>query len=105
MHEALPFMTLDEATMALQAMSRNRSNQPLPDNAATNPYYRPCPSARHQERRQTQYGQAHQALYMRAAEERMEWREVFGIPDLPVQWLGCSPGCLDFAQEWDVDAW
>ena len=122
LHDALPFMPLAKAEMALQAMQscstrclrtgkRNglfpRSNKsPLPDNAASNPFYEACPSPRHREVRPTPYGQALQSLFLKAAEERVEWREVFGIADLPILWRGCSPGCLDFLEhdEWDLDS-
>lgn len=42
-------------------------------------------------------------LFVHPAEERIEWREVFGIPDLPVRWVGCSPGCLDFLEREEED--
>jgi hypothetical protein len=37
-------------------------------------------------------------LFLRAAEERLEWTTVCGQKDLPVRWKGCSPGCLEFLE-------
>jgi len=37
-------------------------------------------------------------LYLRAAEERLEWTTICGQKGLPVRWRGCSPGCLDFLE-------
>lgn len=43
-------------------------------------------------------------IFLDAAEERFEWVTVAGVPNLPIQWLGCSPGCLDFLED-DDDEW
>lgn len=98
---------------ATQSPKRRRLTEPFPrsyhapppDDASTNPYYYPCPSPRHNE-----WESGHQSpspvklerrLFLHAAEERFEWTEVFGEKDLPIQWLGCSPGCLAFLDEED----
>jgi hypothetical protein len=114
LQEVLPFLKPDEATVILQVVQsctrrlHGSLQSPASDDAVTNPFYRTCPSPRHRERGMYM----RQALFLHAAEKRLEWREVFGIPDLPVQWYGCSPGCLEFLanDEWDLssefgDAW
>ena len=89
-----------------------RSNRDaVPDDASTNPWYYPCPSPRHLEYDVSPIGTAFKRdrhLFLHAAEERIEWREVFGIPGLPIAWSGCCPGCLAFLEEeeganWDMD--
>jgi hypothetical protein len=35
-------------------------------------------------------------LFLDPAEERFEWVEICGQKNLPIRWLGCSPGCLAF---------
>ena len=79
-----------------------RSNRPAsPEDASANPYFYSCPSPRH-----LASGTAHRHLFLHHAEERIEWREVFGIPGrLPVKWLGCSPGCLAFLEEDEEEGW
>lgn len=84
-----------------------RSNEVLrPDNASDNPYYRPCPSPKHQEWQQGEEENVRvtRRIFLDAAEERFEWVTVAGVPNLPIQWLGCSPGCLDFLED-DDDEW
>ena len=116
LHDAVPYIPMALAQRILQSLKSCANNKsvvyprsntaPLPDDAAANPFFEPCPSPRHHEIRQTPYGQVRRALFLRAAEERLEWRDVFGIPDLPIQWRGCSPGCLDFLDddEWDLSS-
>lgn len=78
-----------------------------PDDASRNPYYTPCPSPRHQEWDQNaeQEPRVTRRIFLDAAEERFEWRTVSGVPNLPIQWLGCSPGCLDFLEEDEEADW
>lgn len=83
-----------------------RSNDVLPpDNGSENPYYRPCPSPRHQEWLQDEEDEVRvtRRIFLDAAEERFEWVTIAGVPNLPIQWLGCSPGCLDFLEEGEED--
>lgn len=71
----------------------------LPDNAAENPYYYPCSSPRHHVYdTETKHQQPTRHLFLHAAEERLEWRKVSNQADLPIRWLGCSPGCLTFLE-------
>ncbi|WWD21689.1 hypothetical protein CI109_106175 [Kwoniella shandongensis] len=73
-----------------------RSHRPVePDDASLNQYYYPCPSPRHLE----QVSATRRHLFLHPAEERIEWREVFGTSNLPVRWRGCTPGCLAFLEE------
>ena len=81
---------------------------PVPDNAAQNPYYWPCPSPQHLEFESTASdGRKSRYLFLHAAEERVEWRDVFGISALPVRYKGCSPGCLSFLDKGEatLDEW
>ena len=89
-----------------------RSNRDaVQDDASANPWYYPCPSPRHLEYDVSSIRTAFKRdrhLFLHPAEERIEWREVFGITGLPVKWLGCCPGCLAFLVEeegadWDMD--
>jgi len=81
-----------------------------PDDASENPFYSPCPSPRHMEF-ETPLGlvsaRSARRLFLRPAEERLEWRELFGQGELPLRWKGCSPGCLAFleAEVEDEDGW
>ncbi|ORY21739.1 hypothetical protein BCR39DRAFT_552915 [Naematelia encephala] len=84
-----------------------RSHRPLPpDDASANPYYCPCPSPRHFELDTSSHPVTRPTrhVFLQAAESRIEWREVFGVSDLPIEWKGCSPGCLAFLEE-DGDEW
>lgn len=73
---------------------------PPPDDASTNMFYSPCPSARHLEWDEESGGEPlPRRVFLHPAEERVEWRDVFGIKSLPVCWLGCSPGCLSFLED------
>ena len=85
-----------------------RSHRTLPpDDASTNPYFSPCPSPRHLEfdpNSATSSERPSRHLFLHPAEERIEWREVCQNRDLPIQWLGCSPGCLAFLEQ-DEDDW
>lgn len=81
------------------------THDPPPDDASTNPYYNPCPSPRHLEwdvaadaHRQTR------RVFLHPAEERFEWVEIAKTKDIPIQWLGCSPGCLAFLED-EEDDW
>lgn len=77
-----------------------------PDDAAKNPYYYPCPSPRHRLTDATEpWGQSgpSRRLFLHSAEERLEWTTVFGQPNLPVRYLGCSPGCLAFLEDEQED--
>lgn len=38
-------------------------------------------------------------LFLRAAEERLEWTTICGQKDLPIRWKGCSPGCLEYLEQ------
>lgn len=72
---------------------------PPADDAATNPYYYPCPSPRHLEYTpgSASAGQpATRQIFLHPAEERIEWTSVLDHDNLPIQYLGCSPGCLDY---------
>lgn len=86
--------------------SHSRTAAERSDDANLNPYYAPCPSPRH---RVFAVGQVEprpqRQVYLRPAEERVEWRDVFGQSGLPVRWEGCSPGCLAFLEEEEEDAW
>lgn len=71
------------------------------DDASLNPYFEPCPSPRHAE--YDEHAEPHsrptRRVFLHAAEERIEWREVLGLKEkLPIRWKGCSPGCLDFLE-------
>jgi len=85
-----------------------RSHRPVtPDDASINPWFYPCPSPRHLEFG-TSFPEAvkrSRNLFLHPAEERIEWRDVFGITALPIRWLGCSPGCLAFVEEEEGDDW
>ena len=77
---------------------------PPPDDASLNPYFYPCPSPRHlifdtDSPRPTKH------LFLDPAEERIEWRELKGEKDIPIRWLGCSPGCLAFLEEDEEEEW
>lgn len=77
---------------------------PRPDDAADNPYYQACPNRRHLESTSSEHPLATKRLFLHAGEERLEWRTICGQANLPIKWLGCSPGCLDFLeQDDDVD--
>ncbi len=83
-----------------------QSTRPCPlDDASENPYYYPCPSPKHLEYstdgdgdRPTRY------LFIHPAEERIEWLKVLD-QEVPIQWLGCSPGCLDYLEEEEEEEW
>lgn len=79
---------------------------PPPDDGSLNPYYNPCPSPRHLEYDPTSSAiRPSRHLFLHPAEERIEWREVFGESSLPIQWVGCSPGCLAFLEHDEEDEW
>jgi len=85
-----------------------RSHRPIPpDDASSNPWYDPCPSPRHLKYDLTlpESSRPSRRLFLHSAEERIEWREVFGLNGLPIKWLGCSPGCLGFLEREDFDDW
>jgi len=85
-----------------------RSPQPSHiDDASHNPYYKPCPSPHHFEYDSSirQQSAVERYLFLHPAEERIEWREVNGIADLPIRWQGCSPGCLNFLEKDDEEDW
>jgi hypothetical protein len=71
---------------------------PRPDDAAENPYYDPCPNPSHRESSTSEPPVMTRRLFLRAAEERLEWTVICGQKGLPVRWKGCSPGCLDFLE-------
>ncbi|WWC68163.1 uncharacterized protein I206_102086 [Kwoniella pini CBS 10737] len=88
-----------------------RSHSPSPpDDAALNPYYYPCPSPRHLEIDAATQHRPSRHLFLHAAEERIEWREICDTKDIPIRWKGCSPGCLHFLndeedeEEWTIDS-
>lgn len=85
------------------------SNHGAPsDNGSENPFYQPCPSPRHLEWQQAGDNEVRvdRRVFLDAAEERFEWMTVAGVPNLPIRWLGCSPGCLDFLEDdEDDDEW
>lgn len=75
---------------------------PPSDDASTNPYFYPCPSPRHLEYSGSfSAGQTTRQIFLHPAEERIEWRAVLDHASLPIQWYGCSPGCLDFLEHND----
>ena len=77
-----------------------------PDDAYLNPWFCPCPSPRHLEYDSSwSEVKSSRRLFLNPSEERLEWREVFGISSLPVKWLGCSPGCLAFLKKEEGDDW
>ncbi|WVQ98266.1 hypothetical protein IAU59_005389 [Kwoniella sp. CBS 9459] len=89
---------------------------PSPDDATINPFFYSCPSPRHLEREIISDVDnittviPSRRIFLHPAEERIEWREVCGTKDLPVRWMGCFPGCLDFLEheddeedEWMID--
>lgn len=125
MHSRMPYLNVDElrrvvqsarsaskaanqntnatSTIAIQArhsLFPSTHTYAAPDDAADNPYYHACPSGRHQIFDSTSdTPQPTRRLFLHAAEERLEWTTVFEQPNLPVRWLGCSPGCLAFLEE------
>nr|ODN75642.1 hypothetical protein L203_06511 [Cryptococcus depauperatus CBS 7841] len=130
MHEMIPNITEEDIKRILQLfrsfsneLVRQRRAQPLkfqdfadpfprshrappPDNASDNPYYYHCPSHRHFEMDTETSCSPSRHLFLQSAEERVEWREIFGEKNLPVRWKGCSPGCLAFLEdeeEWSID--
>lgn len=79
---------------------------PPADDAAANPYYYPCRSPRHLEYTagsDTTEQPGTRQIFLHPAEERIEWTTVLNDDNLPIQWLGCSPGCLDHLE--DDDEW
>jgi hypothetical protein len=82
---------------------------PSPDDASENPYYYPCPSRRHNKYFDSGSDRPNRHLFIHSAEERLEWRELFGQGKLPIRWKGCSPGCLAFleaeADEDEEEVW
>ncbi|WVR04801.1 hypothetical protein IAU60_001813 [Kwoniella sp. DSM 27419] len=85
-----------------------RSHRPAPiDDASTNPFFSPCPSPRHHEydAEVPAHSRPSRHIFLHPAEERIEWREVCNVKDLPIRWMGCSPGCLAFLDDDDDDAW
>ncbi|WVW78206.1 hypothetical protein I302_100157 [Kwoniella bestiolae CBS 10118] len=89
-----------------------RDHKPLPpDDASNNPYHYPCPSPRHLEMDAETDDRPSRHLFLHPAEERMEWVQICDTKDLPIRWMGCSPGCLDFLdkdededEEWTIDS-
>lgn len=76
------------------------SDMPQPDDAAGNPYYNPCPSPRHLEWNvDSEANRPTRQVFLHAAEERFEWVEIAKAKNIPIQWLGCSPGCLAFLDD------
>jgi len=71
---------------------------PRPDDAAENPYYDPCPNPLHKESSTSEPPVMTRRLYLRAAEERLEWTTICGQKNMPVRWKGCAPGCLEFLE-------
>lgn len=71
-----------------------------PDDAATNPYYYECPSHRHSEWNvKVDHHRATRRIFLDSAEERFEWVDIAKAKNIPILWLGCSPGCLAFLDE------
>jgi hypothetical protein len=82
----------------------NRASKP--DDAAKNPYFNPCPSPRHLIRdEEAEYEPIERRLFIHAAEERFEWREVHRWPGIPIKWEGCSPGCLAVLEQDEEEEW
>lgn len=85
------------------------SAQQEDDDSSLNPFFEPCPSPRHSEYDDEAMPMLRPSrrVFLHAAEERLEWREVLGLNEkLPIRWKGCSPGCLDFlekSEDADVD--
>jgi hypothetical protein len=75
---------------------------PVPDDAAENPSYNPCPNKRHLESNNPGQHLATKRLFLNAAEERLEWVIICNQANLPIRWIGCSPGCLAFLEQEDV---
>ncbi|RXK39188.1 hypothetical protein M231_03545 [Tremella mesenterica] len=154
MHTYFPHISLSDIKRMLQSVKTASDRMermgkksvpklydtPLPDDAAENPWFYPCPNPDHdfswdvssnvgvsgmmgntwgesvgfgsgvsggmggsgkmEERRK---------LFLHPAEERIEWRDLCGVKDVPLKWWGCSPGCLRFLEgeegegEEDVD--
>lgn len=84
----------------------NLNRATKPDDAAKNPYFDPCPNPRHNIRDvNAEHDPIVRRLYLHAAEERIEWREVHKWPNIPIKWKGCSPGCLLFLEKDEEDEW
>lgn len=80
------------------------TSRPLrPDDAAENPYHNPCPNPAHRESATSEPPVMSRRLYLRAAEERLEWTTTCKQKDLPIRWKGCSAGCLAFLEHGLVD--
>ena len=91
-------------TLALESQFPSSHVTQAPDDAAENPYYYPCKSPRHRicdTEATVEHPTRH--IFLHAAEERVEWMDVFEMKGLPIQWLGCSPGCLAFLEEEEED--
>ncbi|KAL7419129.1 hypothetical protein Q5752_005965 [Cryptotrichosporon argae] len=95
--------SMTSATLRLDPFPRSYHTAP-PDDASLNPYYSHCPAPKHLEVDNYAELRMERRLFLHAAEERIEWRTVCGNNDLPIQWQGCSPGCLAFLEE-DEDEW
>jgi len=86
-----------------------QSRRSCSDDASANPYFCPCPSPRHlvfDSSVDALHFRPSRRLFLHPAEERIEWRDLFGHAQLPVQWQGCSPGCLSFLEDeedWTID--
>ena len=98
------------ASLGLGGSSAQKTNPyprthitPAPDDASENPYYYPCPSRRHNEYFDPGSDRPSRHLFIHPAEERLEWRELFGQGKLPIRWKGCSPGCLSFLEVEEED--
>lgn len=126
-HSMPPSFGIDELGRILQSVKNacssraqaGRSTDPFPhsyrvpppDDAAENPYFSPCPSPRHWTENDIidNLNSQSRRIFLHAAEERFQWREVANVSNLPIRWLGCSPGCLEFLddeddeEEWPVD--
>ncbi|KAL1413269.1 hypothetical protein Q8F55_001024 [Vanrija albida] len=116
-HSMPPSFSVDELGRILQSVKSACSSRaqtgrlsdpfphsyrvPPPDDAAENPYYSPCPSTRHWTENDLVDSTQSRRIFLHAAEERFQWRVVANVSNLPIRWLGCSPGCLEFLDEED----
>ena len=97
------------ASPARRRMQKNRRQREtsLTEDAATNPFFAPCPNPRHYYRRgegTDKISRMTKWIYLQSpVEERIEYVEIAGEKSIPIKWEGCCRGCLDFLIEPDLD--
>lgn len=79
----------------------------LHEDAATNPFYTPCPNPHHYTETYTPSGRkttVSRWIYIHPPlEERIEYVDIGGEKGLPIKWQGCGLGCLDFLEVSEQD--